>query len=480
MFGRLPDAQEPRDGGEAMKAEVFERTVELPVAAAEAFAWHERSGALERLTPPWEKVELVGRSGDGIRTGARVTLRNRIGPFALEWEAEHRDYVPGRLFRDVALRGPFSGWDHRHEFLDTKAGRCTLRDRVEYVLPGGAAGRWAGSGLVRRKLAALFAYRQATTRDDLQFSRDHPAGAGRRRVLVSGASGLIGRALVPFLRTQGCEVVRLVRRAAQSADEIEWRPGERGMDLRGAGEIDAVVHLAGAGIAEKRWTEKRKAEIRNSRVEGTRQLAESLAALPCPPRVVVGGSAIGYYGSQGDAWLDETSAAGGGFLAEVTCDWEAAWAPLDAAGTRRVFLRTGVVLSPAGGALTKLLPPFKAGLGGPVGDGEQYWSWISIDDVIGAIGHALFDERVRGPMNAVSPQPVTSAEFAKTLGRVLCRPALVRAPAFGLRLGLGRELADEVLLASQRVRPGVLMASGYRFRQENLEAALRHVLGRVC
>lgn len=457
---------------------IFERTVRLPVPAARAFEWHERPGALERLTPPWERVRVVARSGDGLKPGARVTLENRLGPLRLRWEAEHRDYVPGKLFRDTALSGPFKRWDHRHEFLDTPDGYSELRDRVAYALPGGVAGRWLGGRFVRGKLRALFGYRQAVTRDDLRFALDH-VDAPPLRVLVSGASGLIGSALVPFLRTQGHTVLRLVRHAPRAADEVFWNPDSGEVVLDGAVEIDAVVHLAGAGIADARWSEARKKLIRESRVRGTRALAESLAARVRPPRVVVGGSAIGFYGDAGDAWLDEASPAGAGFLAEVTQAWEAAWAPLDAAGSRRVYLRTGVVLSPAGGALAKLITPFKLGLGGRVGAGRQWWSWISIDDLVGAIAHALVTTRVRGPLNAVAPAPATSAEFARTLGEVLRRPAVLPAPAFALRLALG-EMADEALLASQRVRPGVLAESGYRFRHDNLDAALRHLLGRVA
>lgn len=461
-----------------MKTEHFERLVSLPVSAAEAFAWHERAGALERLTPPWERVELVARSGEGLKPGARVTLRTRIGPRAVEWEAEHREYAPPTVFTDVALRGPFARWEHRHEFVDTGDGGCELRDRVRYALPGGAAGRAFGGAFARRKLRALFAYRHAVTRDDLRFALDH-AGAPALRVLVSGATGLVGRALVPFLRTQGHTVRRLVRHAPRAEDDVFWDPDAGALDLEAAGEIDAVVHLAGAGIADARWTEARKRLIRESRVRGTRLLAEALAARARPPRVVVGGSAIGFYGDAGDTWLDEASPAGSGFLAEVTRAWEESWAPLDAAGARRVYLRTGVVLSPAGGALARMLTPFRLGLGGPVGSGRQWWSWISIDDLVGAIGHALVTTTLAGPLNAVAPAPVTSGEFARELGAVLGRPAVLPAPAWALRLALG-ELADEALLASQRVRPGALTDSGYRFRHEKLGAALRHVLGRVA
>ena len=462
-----------------MKPEVFEKCVRLPVSAEQAFVWHERSGALERLIPPWEDFAVLGRRGEGVKPGAQVSLRTRSGSLRFHWEAEHRDYEFGRRFTDVASRGPFARWEHAHEFEPSAGGGSVLRDRVEYALPGGALGRAVAGGWTRRRLEALFAYRHSTTRDDLRFALDH-AQCGPMRVLVGGASGLIGSALVPFLQTQGHRVLRLVRRAPTGPDEVEWKPESGVFDLAAAGEIDAVVHLAGAGIADGRWTAERRREIRESRVGPTRALAEALASLPRPPKIVVGGSAIGFYGDGGDVWLDETSGTGSGFLAELTRAWEAAWAPLDGAGTRRVYLRTGLVLSPKGGALAKLLTPFRLGLGGRVGGGDQWWSWISMDDMIGAIGHALTTGTVRGPLNAVAPTPVTSAEFARTLGRVLGRPALLPAPSWALRAALGRDLADEALLASQRVRPAALASTGYRFRHENLEAALRHVLGRLC
>ena len=461
-----------------MGVQIFERSVKLPVSAATAFAWHERPEAFERLTPPWERIEIKARTGEGIKPGARVTVLAGAGPWRMEWVAEHRDHVPGRMFRDVALRGPFAHWDHCHEFSDTPDGGCVLRDRVEYAPPGGAAGRALAGSFVRRKLEALFAYRHAVTGADLAFAREH-AEAGRLRVLVSGASGLIGRALVPFLRTQGHEVVRLVRRPARAADEATWNPEAGVADLNAAGEIHAVVHLAGAGIAAARWTDARRREIRESRVCGTRGLAEALAARSRPPRVVIGGSATGFYGDAGDAWVDETSPAGDGFLADLTRDWEAAWVPLDATGVRRVCLRTGLVLSPAGGALARMLPLFRLGLGGRLGGGRQWCSWISIDDLVAVIGHALASEGLRGPVNAVAPAPVTNAEFARELGRVLHRPAILPAPAWALRLALGRGLADEALLTGQRVRPAALAADGYRFRHESVAAALRQVLGRV-
>lgn len=463
-----------------MDLQRFERTVKLPVSGAQAFAWHERPGALERLSPPWERIELESSTG-GVRDGAEVRLRAKVGPFWLRWVVEHRDYVAGRNFRDVARSGPFTHWDHRHEFSDTGNGSCELRDRIEYALPGGALGAAFGGGFTQSKLSAMFSYRHATTRADLDGAlaraRAEYPETPAPRILVSGGSGLIGRALVPFLTTQGCTVRRLVRRAPVVPDEVQWDPVTGAFDQAAAGPIDAVVHLAGAGIADARWTAARRRELFDSRVLSTRGLAKVLASLPQAPRVVIGGSATGFYGDAGDIWCDERSPAGRSFLAELTKAWEAEWAPLAARGVRVVNLRTGIVLSPAGGALAKLVTPFSLGLGGPVGSGKQWWSWISIDDLVGAIGHALVDTRVSGPLNAVGPETVTNREFTRVLARVLRRPAVLPAPAWALRAALGRGMADEALLSGQRVRPGALIASGYQFRHENLETALRHVLG---
>jgi uncharacterized protein (TIGR01777 family) len=242
--------------------------------------------------------------------------------------------------------------------------------------------------------------------------------------------------------------------------------------------VDAVVHLAGENIAAGRWTSARKAEIRQSRVEGTRRLCEALARLAQPPRVFVSASAIGFYGDRGAQTLTEESGAGSGFLPDVCREWEAATEPASQAGIRVVNLRFGMVLSPAGGALQKMLPPFKLGLGGRIGSGAQFMSWIAIDDAVGAIHQALSAESLRGPVNAVAPTPVTNAEFARTLARILRRPAFMPVPQFAARLAFG-EMADALLLASARVMPVRLQESGYHFRFPELEGALRHMLRRV-
>jgi len=282
---------------------------------------------------------------------------------------------------------------------------------------------------------------------------------------------------VPFLTTGGHEVLRLVRRPPRGEDEVRWDPAGGAIDAEALEGLDAVVHLSGENVAGGRWTDARKARLRDSRIGSTRLLASTLASLKRPPKVLLSTSAIGYYGSQDDRWLTETSPDDDDFLGRLAVDWEAAAAPAAEAGIRVVHPRLGLVLSPVGGALGKMLLPFRAGLGGVVGPGTQYMSWVAMDDVLGAFHHAMVHEDIEGPLNVVSPEPVTNREFTKTLGRVLGRPTLTPAPAFALRLALG-EMADATLLSSTRVRPAILEATGYAFRFPTLEGALRHLLGK--
>ena len=293
------------------------------------------------------------------------------------------------------------------------------------------------------------------------------------RILVTGSSGFIGSALVSSLTAAGHTVTRLVRREPKDG-EVLWNPATSSIDAAALEGHDAAVHLAGENIAG-RWTPAKKARIKESRVKGTRLLAETLARLTKAPKVLVSASAIGYYGDRGDAVLREESSSGSGFLAEVAREWEAATQPAALKGMRVVNLRIGVVLSPQGGALAQMLLPFKLGLGGKMGTGRQYMSWIALDELVNIIQHALAAETLKGAVNAVSPKPVTNLEFTKTLGRVLGRPTIFPMPAFAARAAFG-EMADELLLGSTRVEPGRLVASGYQFRYPDLEGALRHLL----
>jgi uncharacterized protein (TIGR01777 family) len=296
-------------------------------------------------------------------------------------------------------------------------------------------------------------------------------------VLVSGSSGLIGSALVPALENGGHRVRRLTRSGGSSGDAVQWDPSAGTIDTASLEGIDAVVHLAGENIAQGRWTPAKKAGIRDSRVNGTRLLAEAIAKMPTPPKVMISASASGYYGDRGNELLTEESAPGNNFLAGICQEWEAAADPAREAGVRVVHPRFGIVLSTEGGALAVTLPIFKLGVGGRIGSGRQYWSWISIDDAVGAVLHALTTDSLSGPVNVTAPDPPTNAEYTKTLGHVLGRPTIFPLPAPAARIMLG-EMADELLLASQRIEPAKLKESGYEYRYPELEGAFRHVLGR--
>lgn len=297
-------------------------------------------------------------------------------------------------------------------------------------------------------------------------------------ILVTGSHGFIAHALLPSLRQNGHSIRRLVRTATGSSnDEIFWDPYQGNLDPGAFAGIHAVIHLAGESIAEGRWTAAKKQRILESRAIPTRFLAEQLAASASPPGVFICASAIGYYGDRGEEILTEEGGAGSDFLAQVCREWEAASAPAAAKGIRVVNLRSGLILSTEGGALAKLLLPFKLGLGGRLGSGKQYWSWICIDDVVGAIQHVLVNPGVDGPVNIVGPNAVTNKEFTVVLGHVLSRPTLFPAPAVALRLALG-EMADALLLSSARVHPKKLLGSHYRFQYTDLEDALRSLLDR--
>ncbi len=454
---------------------VVERRARLPVPVEEAFAWHERPGAFERLTPPWERVEVLERSG-GIRDGARTAIRVRAGPLSTRWVAVHRDFVPGRQFADEQVEGPFSHWIHLHRFDPAGPDASVATDRIEFAPPFGTAGVAAGMWVARPRIERMLAYRHRLLQGDLAEHarfRDRP----RLHVAVTGASGLLGSALLPFLTTGGHRVTRMVRGKAGEG-EVGWDPASGWIDAERLEGVDAVVHLAGENVGA-RWTAGRKRRMVESRVNGTRLLATTLSQLRRPPRVLLSASGVGAYGDRGDEVLTESSAipSNADFFVDLARKWEGATEPARAAGIRVAYLRFGVILTPAGGALGRMLPPFRLGVGGPFGSGRHWMSWIAVDDAVGAVHHALMTDSLSGPVNVVAPAPVRNREFAATLGRALGRPAVLPVPPFALRL-LFAEMADSALLASQRVLPERLTGSGYTFRYSELPGALHHLLGK--
>jgi uncharacterized protein (TIGR01777 family) len=452
----------------------FLRRTTIGASAESVFAWHARPGAFERLVPPWDRVRVIERSGS-IGDGDRLVLQMRVGPAAVRWTAVHRDLVEGRQFVDEQRGGPFARWVHTHRFIEDGPRQCVLEDDIDYEPPLGPIGRLASNWLVAPRLDRTFGYRHAVTSDDILTWQRYAGGP--MRVAVTGSSGLIGSHLVPMLSTGGHDVVGLVRGQVQGPGQARWDPSSGDLDTAALGEVDAVVHLAGAGIADRRWSDAYKREIAGSRAGPTEALCRALARRSPRPSVLVCASAIGFYGDRGDEIVDESSPAGDGFLAATCSAWERATAPALDAGIRVVNARIGIVLTPRGGALAKMLPPMLAGVAGRVGSGRQFMSWIAIDDVLGAIAHAMGTPSVRGPMNVTAPSPVTNAEFTATLARVVRRPAVLPVPAFALRAIFG-EMGEALLLGGQRVLPRVLEQTGYVFRHASLEAGLRHLLGR--
>jgi uncharacterized protein (TIGR01777 family) len=441
--------------------------VEAPLA--EVFAWHGREGAISRLTPPWLPVRVLAEAAS-LRDGQAV-----LGfPAGVRWVAQHQadGYDPPYRFVDELVSQPLRSalhWRHVHQFEEVEAGSTRVIDTVDAAVPAS-------------RLRPMFAYRQRQLAGDLaahQWGHDYQPEP--LRIAVTGSSGFVGSALTAFLTTGGHQVVRLVRRAPARPDERQWRPEAPDPDLLDG--IDAVIHLAGASIAG-RFTPEHKRAIRTSRVGPTAALAAlagRAAASGKGPRCLASASAVGYYGAdRDDEILTEGSGRGDGFLADLVADWEAAIGPAEDAGIRCVRVRTGIVQSPRGGTLRLFRPLFSAGLGGRLGSGEQWTPWIGLDDLIDVYYRAVVDPQLSGPVNAVAPHPVRNRDYAATLARVLRRPAVLPVPALGPRLLLGAEGARELAGANQRVRPERLLTAGHDFRHEELEAALRHVLGRTA
>ncbi|MEM8960004.1 MAG: TIGR01777 family oxidoreductase [Acidobacteriota bacterium] len=452
----------------------FTSSVDLPVDQNEAWAWHLREGAFGRLTPPWQRIEML--EPGPVENGSRATFRLYKGPVPITWVAEHRDVEPPGQFVDVQLSGPFAHWHHRHRFEAIDDSHSRLHDELDFKLPLGILGS-LGAGSVRGDLERVFRYRHATTREDLQLHADF-RDRERLTVAIAGAGGMVGRVLSALLTTGGHRVLRLVRRQAKAADEVTWDPANgvaRPADLEG---VDALVYLAGAGINDGRWTPRFKKLIRSSRVDAMKNLVQSLAQLENPPGVLVSASGMSVY-RQGGGPHDEDSAPDGeGFLADVVRDWEAEVIAAESLGMRTVQLRLGVVLSPQGGALAAMLPSAQVGMGGALGSGDQMLSWISIDDAASAILVALMNDELSGPVNLTAPEVISQRRFAQILGRVLRRPAFARVPQLAVDTLVGAEKASETVLADLHVVPRRLQEIGFRFRHPDASTALGHVLGR--
>jgi uncharacterized protein len=456
-----------------MKLEVFEKSLTLPVAAERLWDWHTRPGAFERLAPAWQLLETA-RESPPLSDGAELSFRLRAGLLRIPWTARIGPLEPPYRFVDTQVGGPFRHWRHEHLFEALKPGRSRLTDRVEYALPGGLGRVAPLRKRARGELERLFRFRHRRMAADLERFPGALPGEGRT-ILISGSRGLIGGRLVPYLRTLGYGVRGLTRGPGGGA-LYHWDPARGELDPEALRGVDAVVHLAGEGIAAGRWTAARKARILGSRVDGTRALVDAMAGMDPRPAAFICASGVNFYGS-GSSQRDESAPAGDGFLAEVCRAWEQQALRAREYGARVVCLRTGVVLDPLGGALGKLLPVFRIALGGPVGSGAQGFPWIGMDDLLDIYERAIRDPGMAGPVNAVHPDPVTQGTFSRTLGAVLRRPAFLTLPAFAVRAIFG-QMGEETLLADLTIRPEALTRAGFAWRDASLQSALAFMLGR--
>lgn len=441
----------------------------VPFSAEDVFGFFADARNLEAITPPTLNFHILTPEPIEMRAGRLIRYRLSLHGMPIQWQSEISAWEPPFRFVDEQRQGPYRRWVHEHRFEPCEEGTRII-DRVRYEVAGPD---FIHDRFVGPELRKIFEYR--AKRLETFFA---PRGEGRKRlrIAVSGASGLVGSELTARLAAQGHEVHRLVRNVRDGGTGgIAWCPRSGWIEDDKLEDLDAVIHLAGENIAEGRWTAVKKRRIHESRVLGTELLARTLAGLDRPPRSFICASAIGFYGDRGEEPLTEISALGEGFLPDVCRDWEAAAAPAREAGIRVAHLRLGVVLSLAGGALRKMLPPFKLGAGGRLGDGQQWMSWISLDDTVRAIEHALHHEELHGAVNLTAPRPVTNLEFTKALGRALRRPTFAPVPAPAIRLLLG-QMADDLLLSSALVLPEALRVSGFEWRHPTLKDALEEMI----
>ena len=430
-------------------------------------------GALERLLPPWEKQSIISQQGN-ISPGSRVKLKMHAGPFPFYFQAHHIEDNPGVMFRDIQEKGPFISWSHTHLFHDTDSGSL-LEDRIEYTLPGH---RFLPSFVrkhVEKKLSSSFRHRRRTLTGDIALHQR--CSRTPLKILVTGAGGTLGQRLLPLLKTGGHTVYTLVRKhPVIGKNEIFWDPETGFLSRSDLPEVNGVIHLAGEPIGLKRWTAESKKRVLQSRVKGTRLLTETLAAMNRPPKVLLSASAIGYYGNCNDQLIDETSPSGEDFISAVCREWEKAAQPAMDAGIRTVLLRMGVSMTPGGGALKRILSTSPLGFIRYFGSGNQYISWISDDDLISAMLHALTSPELQGPVNVAAPEPVTNKELMRVLAKITGRPLLPPLPARLFQKIYG-QMAREIILSGCRVSCKKLQESGFVFRQPELKQALQNMLG---
>lgn len=458
-----------------MKNFQFEKISRIEAPLEKVFQWHERPGAIERYSPPWDPISVIRKTG-GIEAGAEVVLLMHAGPVPYRWHARHTDFIPDQLFRDEMVKGPFKSWVHTHEFEAVDQNSCQIRDHIEFQLPFHPLRKQLSSKWVQQSLERIFYYRHEVLKQDLSlqlpFSTQKPL-----KILVSGSSGLIGSALIPLLTTAGHEVLRLVRRKPVSQGEVFWDPIKGELDPSELIGVDVVINLAGEKIGDARWTPAKKREIIDSRILGTRLLVTKMTQMDQPPQTFLNASAIGYYGDRGDEQLTEGSSAGEDFISIVCRQWEQESLIAQEKGIRTANLRIGIVLDPRGGALNELLPMYRLKMGTMPALGDQFVSWLGLNDVADMVFHIMHRSDISGAVNLVAPTAVRNQELSQLLAELHSSFGVIKVPASLLKLRFG-EMAEELVLSSTRVKPEILTKTGFNFRYPELNGLLKHILGK--
>src|SRR5919112_538299 len=458
---------------------LFIKSTKIPATNKDAFDYHAREGALERLVPPWSILRVTSHEGN-IRDGAISTLKVSLWPISFKWTAAHFGYLQDRQFQDKMVKGPFQGWIHTHSFIPDEIGHCIMEDKIAYSPPFGKLGPILLNDTIQNNLNQLFHYRHRILINDINLWKIARRSKAQK-ILITGSHGLIGSSLIPLLTVAGeHKITRLSRPSSNrnntNSHSIVWDPSDDKVNVKELEGFDVVIHLAGENIFG-RWTDSKKQRILKSRINSTRLLCDSLIKLANPPSTLICASATGFYGNRGNEVLTEESKPGFGFLSEVCRKWEESTQIAKDVGIRIVNSRFGADLTPKGGILQNLLALSRLGMGLRFGHENQYISWGSIEDVIGSIFYSIINSSIRGPVNVVSPHPVTNLEFSNTLARII-KSKITLPVSQKLATMMFGELADSTMGSSALVVPKKLSLAGYRFINQELEDALRLLLGR--